>query len=345
MEQGAYFALLREKMQKIMEKFVYMEETPGESAQPPKIMGKCVCTGEESEAKARLRHLFHNQTVSVASLAPEFQDWNDWTVECVENEDWAGLCRVINQRGKGDMMPCIYGSYTHEKNFHCALECLVCGNVPAIERLLPPDLTKVKNGYMALFPVAAHLMIGLWYKDQGVLEWAVPEAEALLGTKKLSGMEKAMISFLLDLVSGDMEKGSQDLLAVCKSAGRDKRYVLGVRPFCTYAHGLYCLAQLLLPEEVFDTLEMPAYKNFLPAFAQWRRENPNPDRSLWIRYPEDLEILNQIYTAPPARLVLFQPLLDNPNVKPRERQQWMSHGMKWVDNYVEELWNMGVGQG
>ena len=102
--------------------------------------------------------------------------------------------------------------------------------------------------------------------------------------------------------------------------------------------------ELLLPGEVFDALEPPDYKSFLPAFARWRRENPNPDRSLWYRYPEDLDIFNQIYTAPPARLVLFQPLLDNSNVKPRERQHWMAHGVKWVDNYVDELWNMGIGR-
>ena len=45
MEQGAYFALLREKMQKIMEKFVYMEETSGGNAQPPKIMGSASTQG------------------------------------------------------------------------------------------------------------------------------------------------------------------------------------------------------------------------------------------------------------------------------------------------------------
>ncbi len=41
----------------------------------------------------------------------------------------------------------------------------------------------------------------------------------------------------------------------------------GVRPFRTYAHGLYCLARLLLPEDKFQALEMPKYNNFLPAFA------------------------------------------------------------------------------
>ncbi len=325
MEMQVDPAALREKYSRAMEQFTY--------------------TGKEPEAKERLRYLFHSQRVSFSSIAPEWENWRTWAEACIEEEDWPGLCRVLSQWDKLLMLPCIYGSYTHEKNVHCALECLVTGDVLAIERLLPPELAKVKDSYTPFFPVAAHLMLGLWYKDAAVLEWAVPEAEALLGTKKVNQMERAMLSFLLDIASGDMVKGSEDLLAVCKAFGRDKRYVLGARPFCTYAHGLCCLAQLLLPEEVFDKLELPDYKSFLPAFALWRRENHHPNRSLWYHYPEDLDIFNQIYTAPPARLALFQPLLDNTSVKPRVRQHWMAHGVKWVDNYVDEFWNMGIGRG
>lgn len=316
---------LREKYRAVMKKFAY--------------------TGKEPEEKEQLRHLFHNQTYFVSALSPEPGEWNAWMEACIEREDWAGLCRVMNQRGKGGMMPVIYGGYNHEKNFHCMLECFACGNIAAMERILPPDLAKVKNCNLPFFPIAAHLLIGLWYGDAAVTEWAVPDAEQFLTKKKSSLLEKAMVSFLLDLVNGDMAKGSEDLLAVCKGYSRDQKYVLGVRPFCTLAHGLYCLAQLLLPEETFRTLEMPEYKNFLTEFALWRLAHPAPDRSLWFRYPPDLEVLNGIYEAPPARLVLWQPNLDSAHIKPKERQNWYTHGVKWADDYVEELWNMGVGRG
>lgn len=318
MELQTDIAALREKYQKILAKFTYQNKEP--------------------EAKERLRHLFHNQMTFVSSLAPEPQDWNAWTEACIQNKDWPGLCRVINQRSKSAMMPVIYGGYNYERNIHCILECFVCGNVQAVERILPPELAQVKNCHDPFFPIAAHVLIGLWYKDEAVLEWAVPDAEQFLERKKSTLLEKGMVSFLLDLVNGDMEKGSQDLLVVCKGYPRDQKYVLGVRPFCTLAHGLYCLAQLLLPEEIFQTLKMPKYKNFLPEFALWRREHPDPDRSLWYRYPEDMALLNKIYEAPPARLVLWAP---NPDDK---KQEWFAHGVKWVDNYVDELWNMGIGQ-
>ena len=117
MELQTDLAALREKYQKIMAKFTYQ--------------------GKEPEAKERLRHLFHNQMTSVSSLAPEPQDWNAWTEACVQKKDWLGLCRVINQRNKNAMMPVIYGGYTYEKNVHCVLESFLCGNVQAMERILP----------------------------------------------------------------------------------------------------------------------------------------------------------------------------------------------------------------
>lgn len=39
-----------------------------------------------------------------------------------------------------------------------------------MERILPPEPAQVKNCYDPFFPAAAHVMIGLWYKDPAVLE-------------------------------------------------------------------------------------------------------------------------------------------------------------------------------
>ena len=57
-----------------------------------------------------------------------------------------------------------------------------------------------------------------------------------------------------------------------------------------------------------------------------------------------LDVLNKIFDAPPAQLVMSQPFLDNPNTKPKERQDWLADGMKWVNNHIDELWEMGVGR-
>lgn len=318
MEQKTDIAVIEKKYQDLMAKFTYQ--------------------GKEPEPKERLRYLFRNQSTSVSSLGPEPKDWNAWTEECIRNADWIGLCRVMNQRSRGFMMPIIYGGYNYEGNVHCVLECIACGNIQAIERILPPELAQVKNCFNPFFPAAAHVLIGLWYKDGTVLEWAVPDAERFLEQKRIKLLEKGIVSFLLDLVSGDMAKGSEDLLTVCKGYTREKMPVLGVRPFCALAHGLYCLAKLLLPDDTFQSLKMPEHKNFLLDFALWRRESSTPELSLWFHYPEGMRLFDEIYEAPPARLILKPPAPDN------KKQEWFADGVKWVDNYVDELWNMGIGQ-
>ena len=155
--------------------------------------------GKEPEAKERLRYLFHNQRIYVSSISPDPGDWNVWTEECIQNANWSGLCQIIAQRGKSDMMPVIYGSHLHESNFHCMMECFACGNIQAMERILPPELAQVNTCHQPFFLAASHILIGLWYKDDAVLEWAIPNAEQFLKKKKSTLLEKSMTAFLLDL--------------------------------------------------------------------------------------------------------------------------------------------------
>ena len=76
--------------------------------------------------------------------------------------------------------------FLFEKNVHCVLESFLRGNVQAMERILPLQLARVKNCNNAFFPVAAYVLIGLWYRDGAVLEWAVPDAERFMAGKKPS---------------------------------------------------------------------------------------------------------------------------------------------------------------
>ena len=51
-----------------------------------------------------------------------------------------------------------------------------------------------------------------------------------------------------------------------------------------------------------------------------------------------MALLNEIYAAPPDRLVLWSSAPDD------QKQEWFAHGVKWVNHYVDELWDMGVGK-
>lgn len=314
--------LMRKKYQKTMEGF------------KPK--------GVEPEEKERFRYLVRMTAFSDFHVEPAYL--NAWTEECIGNKDWPGLCRIINQRFQCAALPNIYGGYNHEKNPWCVLEAIACGNTRYIERILPPELALVNNFLDPFAPVASHLLIGLWYGNNEALEEAVSMGERFLTQKKPALFEKAIVAFLMDLGEEDMEKGSRDLLAVCRNYRNFKRHPFGVRPFCTYAHGLYGFARLLLPEERFEKLRMPEHEAFLADFAKWRRACPNPDLSLYFRYPKEMKWVNEIIEAPCARLVLHQLFLNDPNVKPKRREDWSAHGVKWVKNFADELWDAGLGR-
>lgn len=298
--------------------------------------------GVESEEKERFRYLVQMTAFSSLQVDPTYL--NAWTEESIKNKDWPRLCRVINQRFKCAALPNIYGGYNHEKNLWCVLEAAACGNMQYTERILPPELALVKNHLDPFAPVASHLLIGLWYRNKEVLEEAVSVGERFLLQKKRTLFEKAIVAFLMDIQEKDMKKASQDLLAVCRNYRNFKRHPFGIRPFCTVAHGLYCLAHQLLPEESFEKLQMPEHKEFLADFAKWRRECPTPDLSLYFRYPKEMKWVNEIIEAPCARLVLHQLSLNDPNVKPKQREDWSAHGVKWVKNFADELWDAGLGQ-
>lgn len=298
--------------------------------------------GVESEEKERFRHLVKMTSFSDFQVDPAYL--NAWTEACIKAEDWPGVCRIINQRFKCAALPNSYGGYNHEKAPWYVLEGIACGNTRDIERILPPELALVKNCLDPFAPVAAHLLIGLWYRDQAVLAEGVSMGERFLTQKKPTRYEKAIVAFLMDLGKADMEKGAQDLLAVCENYRNFKRHPFGVRPFCTYAHGLYGLAELLLPAEHFEQLQAPDHKEFLAGFAAWRRENPAPDLPLYFRYPEEMKWVNEIMEAPSARLVLHQLSLNDLNVKPKQREDWSAHGVKWVNDFADELWDAGLGR-
>lgn len=298
--------------------------------------------GKVSEEQERFRHLVKVTGFITFHLDPKY--WNAWTQECIENKDWQGLCRITNQRFKSAALPNIYGGYHHESSPWLVLEGAACGNTAHIPQILPPELALVKNCLSPFAPVASHLMVGLWYHDKKALAEGAVMGERLLAQKKPALLEKAMVAFLMDLQEENMEKGSQDLLAVCKSYRKFHRFPFGIRPFGVYAHGLYTFARLVLPKEQFEKLQMPKHDVFLEGYAKWLLETPNPDLSLYYRYPEDMKWVNEIMEAPCAKLVLHQFNLDNPNIKPKERTDWSADGVNWVNHFADALWDAGVGK-
>lgn len=199
----------------------------------------------------------------------------------------------------------------------------------------------IKNCDKPFYLVASNLLMALWHKDNELMEKAISNGEKFIGKKTAALWERAVAAFLMDLYTGDTEKASRDLQTVCISYSTLKSFVQPKRNLCVHAHGLYYIAQLLLPKDAFEAIRMPDYKNFSKGFALWRRENQHPSLDPYFQYPNDLSWLNRIYNAPPTKLILQQLHLDgaNPSISPRHHKDWSLHGMKMQNTLVEMLWS------
>lgn len=230
-----------------------------------------------------------------------------WFKECLEKCDWQGVNSLIFQQNRLELIPGSASGYDHCIRFSKLLNSVACGDFEAIERIIPQDIVVSKNGY-ALLVVGINLFFAMWYKDEVKLEAALRVARKFINSKKPAN-ERAQIAAMVGICDKDAEVISENLQAFC--AGYNKTDVLPYKKLlCRHAHGIYCLAKILLDEEIFSQIKMPKHQNFSCEFAAWRNENQKPELNLYFNYPKELEIFNQIFMHPPVKSMLHQPYKD-----------------------------------
>uniref|UniRef100_UPI004056F131 hypothetical protein n=1 Tax=Agathobacter sp. TaxID=2021311 RepID=UPI004056F131 len=289
--------------------------------------------GDKNDKKEQIHYLIEMMGYGKLEL-----DYKPWLEECLQAEDWPNLCKLIQQNNIHELVPCAYGGYTYEANLEIALNAFACGDTTIITTSLPYGGEPITDCYRPFFLVALHLLTALWHQDEAQMQTALLAGKKFLARKASLLWERGVVSFLMDLHARDMEKASVDLQNVCKSYFRLQSPMLPLMPLCVNAHGLYCLAQMLLPEGDFAKLKMPEYKNFSKKFALWRKENTNPDLAPYFEYPGEFELINYIYRTPPTKLVFEQFNLDNPNLPPKKRKEWFMYALKMQKNLIDEVW-------
>lgn len=260
-------------------------------------------------------------------------DYETWLKECLKCNDWNGLNNMIFQTNRHDLLPSSSGGYDHCELFLGLLGAFACGDIHAVERIFPHELGLTANGY-PFYVVASNLFIALWYQDENMLKQALPKAEAFIATKKPQ-WERAVVAYLLALYNKDTAEAQTQLQEVCKSYMRSDMASFK-KLLCVEAHGLYCMAYYLLPEDQYQQLHMPEYKNFSVEYAVWRREHPEPELNLYFEYPAPMELVNQIYLAPIAVTKLHQPYLgqDNPYMSAKAKKQWCLDVGTMLDDFT-----------
>lgn len=276
---------------------------------------------------------------SISAIKP---DYEHWLAECLEAKDWQGLNNLIFQTNRHDLLPSVSSGYDHCILFLNLLSALACGDVVSIERMFPFELGLTSNGY-PFYLAAGNLFMALWYRKNGMdekeelLKKALPKAEKFITTKKPQ-WERAATAYLLALYHEDMEEAQNQLQMVCKSYMRSDMAPVK-KILCVEAHGLYCLAQYLLPKEMVQQINMPEYKNFSKEYAKWRVEHPEPDLGLYFAYPAPMEIVNQMYLAPVAKTRLHQPYLgqENSYMSAREKKQWYLDLEGMQEEFIKDI--------
>lgn len=285
-----------------------------------------VATAEDNEVFKKL-----TKSMSLGLLKTNYDIWLE---ECLIQEDWQKLNDLIFQQMRYRLLPGSSGGYDHCRNILHILEAFACGDNEVMERILPRELGLTKNGY-PFYIVISNLLMAMWYKDETLLKKAIDAAEKFVGTKKPQ-WERSGVAFLLSLHNEDVEVLEKHLQDFCVGYMRAD-FSKAMKQLCVPAHGLYCLAENILPSELFQQIKMPEHKSFSQGFAQWRNDNPHPRLNLYFEYPAPLEILNQIFMAPVAKSIISQPYLqnDNPHHSPQLKKKWFLDEEAMLKAFVE----------
>ncbi len=199
------------------------------------------------------------------------------------DKDWNRLNNLIYQENCFRSFRYLTGGDTHYWAFLDMLAALAVGNMKTLDLLVPRKTERVTHIYSTYRP-ATDLLIGLWRKDNSVLELAVPKAKKFVSGKKPQ-WDRATVAFLLALYDKNPEEAGVQLELVCKGAMRSDFDKDTDKVLFVPAHGLYQLAACLWDEELFRQLPMPNHKIFSKEYAIWRNTH-KVEPELFVKYPD-----------------------------------------------------------
>ena len=187
---------------------------------------------------------------------------------------------------------------THYWAFLEMLEALAVGNMKTLDLLVPHKTEPVTHIFPAYRP-ATDMLIGLWRKDNSVLDYAVPRAKKFASGKRPQ-WERATIAYLLAMYDKNPKEAGVQLGLLCKGVMRADFDADTDKTLFVPAHGLYQLAARLWDEGLFRQLPMPDHKIFSKEYAVWRTtQKVHPE--LFAKYPEPM--INNVLVNPEIEML------------------------------------------
>ena len=199
------------------------------------------------------------------------------------DQDWNRLNNLIYQENCFRSLCSLMCGDTHYWAFLDMLDALAVGNMKTLDLLVPRKTERVTHIYSTYRP-ATDMLIGLWRRDNSVLDYAVPRAKKFVSGKSPQ-WDRATVAYLLALYDKNPEEAGVQLELVCKGAMRSDFDPETDKVLFVPAHGLYQLAACLWDEALFRQLPMPNHKIFSKEYAIWRNtQKVQPE--LFVKYPE-----------------------------------------------------------
>jgi hypothetical protein len=215
--------------------------------------------------------------------------------------DMRHLLNVLYQSSRWEVLCGAVKSFSadHTGHYISVVKALAANDAELVEALLPEELGLSRERHAFGKPIG-NMFLSLWYKNDEWLKTTKPEAEKYLTVKSHS--YKPEMEYYIALAERDMERASRCLKGVCVSVRRNQDSGVRDKPYlkclCNYVHGLYNFAHYVLPEADFRRLQMPDDEGFIKEFAEWNIVNGFPKGELFLTFPEELDILNQIFNLP-----------------------------------------------
>ena len=214
------------------------------------------------------------------------------------DKDWNRLNNLIYQENCFRSLCSLMCGNTHYWAFLEMLEALAVGNMKTLDLLVPHKTEPVTHIFPAYRP-ATDMLIGLWRKDNSVLDYAVPRAKKFASGKRPQ-WERATIAYLLAMYDKNPKEAGVQLGLLCKGVMRADFDADTDKTLFVPAHGLYQLAARLWDEGLFRQLPMPDHKIFSKEYAVWRNtQKVHPE--LFAKYPETM--INNVLVNPEIEML------------------------------------------
>ncbi|MCI8491253.1 MAG: hypothetical protein HFJ04_13610 [Lachnospiraceae bacterium] len=214
------------------------------------------------------------------------------------DQDWDRLNSFIYQENCFRSLCSLMCGDSYYWSFLDMLDALAVGNMKTLDLLVPHKTERVTH----IFPVyrpATDMLIGLWRKDDSILDYAVPRAKKFVSGKRPQ-WERAAVAYLLAIYDKNPEEAGVQLEHLCKGVMRTDFDADTDKVLFVPAHGLYQLAACLWDKELFQQLLMPNHKIFSKEYAIWRNtQKVHPE--LFAKYPEPM--INHRLTNPEIEML------------------------------------------